>query len=111
MSARNTNGNAKDVLCGLKMHTVVVLQTQSQAVGKSMTLYRKHCCERRCNMAKNLDAEAFMVGYEKGMRDAVMMREDADGCKGCAFEDVESWQPPCTLCKRNHKDYWRSKKV
>ena len=40
-------------------------------------------------MSKNLDAEAFMAGYEKGMRDAVMMKEDADGCKGCAFENVE----------------------
>ena len=62
-------------------------------------------------MAKNLDAAAFMEGYEKGMRDAVMMKEDADGCKGCAFENVESWQPPCTMCKRNCKDYWRAKKV
>ena len=62
-------------------------------------------------MAKNLDAVAFIEGYEKAKRDAVMMKEDADGCVGCAFEDVESWQPPCTLCKRNHKDYWRSKKV
>ena len=62
-------------------------------------------------MAKNLDAEAFTAGYEKGIRDAMMMKEDADGCKGCAFEDVESWQPPCTMCKRNCKDYWRAKKV
>lgn len=62
-------------------------------------------------MVKNLDSEVFRVGYEKGMRDAMMMKEDADGCVGCNFEDVESWQPPCTMCKRNNKDYWRTKKV
>ena len=39
------------------------------------------------------------------------MKEDADGCVGCAFEDVESWQLPCTMCKRNCKDYWRAKMV
>lgn len=55
--------------------------------------------------------EAFEVGYSKGFQRAIMMKEDADGCVGCAFEDVETWQPPCTMCKRNSKDFWRAKKV
>lgn len=59
--------------------------------------------------------EEYNRGFEQGLIqgrfDAMAMKEDADGCVGCAFEDVESWQPPCTLCKRNCKDYWRAKKV
>lgn len=31
----------------------------------------------------------------------------ADGCQGCAFEDVEEWEMPCRKCKQNCKDYWR----
>ena len=61
-------------------------------------------------MENNLDREAFITGYKKGKRDTEAMIEDADGCVGCAFEDVESWQPPCSMCKRNCKDYWRAKK-
>ena len=53
----------------------------------------------------------FKEGYDKGMRDAVMMREDADGCVGCAFRDRDSWEMPCDKCKRNCKDYWRVEKV
>ena len=33
----------------------------------------------------------------------------ADGCKGCAFEDKQEWELPCTICSRNCKDYWRAK--
>lgn len=36
-------------------------------------------------------------------------REDADGCTGCKFTDVETWDLPCRECKRNSKDYWREK--
>lgn len=61
-------------------------------------------------MENSLDSEAFITGYKKGMRDAAMMKENADGCVGCSFEDTESWQPPCSMCKRNCKDYWRAKK-
>lgn len=32
----------------------------------------------------------------------------ADGCKGCAFIDVEEWEEPCKRCRRNYKDYWRA---
>ena len=59
----------------------------------------------------NKDGKAYLQGYEAGKKRAFAMRENADGCKGCAFEDVEPWQPPCTMCKRNSKDYWRAKKV
>ena len=31
----------------------------------------------------------------------------ADGCMGCAFIDIEEWEEPCRMCKRNCKDYWR----
>ena len=36
---------------------------------------------------------------------------DADGCCGCAFEDVNEWELPCSKCKRGCKDYWRAKVV
>lgn len=59
--------------------------------------------------------EEYNRGFEQGLIqgrfDAMIMKEDADGCVGCAFEDVESWQQPCSMCKRNCKDYWRAKKV
>ena len=32
-----------------------------------------------------------------------------DGCKGCAFIDVEDWEMPCLECKQNKTDYWRAK--
>ena len=34
---------------------------------------------------------------------------NADGCKGCAFEEIEEWEMPCCKCKRSCKDYWRAK--
>ena len=52
---------------------------------------------------KELDA------YKKGYSDAVTMKENADGCRGCAFESISEWEMPCTKCKRNSKDYWRAK--
>lgn len=36
-------------------------------------------------------------------------RQDADGCGGCAFQDVKEWEMPCSKCKRNAKDYWTRK--
>lgn len=36
-------------------------------------------------------------------------KENADGCVGCAFEDVEELEMPCKKCKRACKDYWRAK--
>ena len=36
-------------------------------------------------------------------------RQDADGCGGCAFQDVKEWNMPCLHCKRIAKDYWRKK--
>ncbi len=32
-----------------------------------------------------------------------------DGCRGCAFEDLDEWELPCCECKQNKKDYWRAK--
>ena len=53
----------------------------------------------------------FEAGYMQGTLDTFAMKEDADGCRGCAFEGVNSWEVPCHMCKRNTKDYWRAKKV
>ena len=57
--------------------------------------------------------EAFQRGYEqgfiKGKEDAFRMKENADGCKGCAFEDRNSWEMPCEKCCNNNKNYWRAK--
>ena len=49
----------------------------------------------------------YARGYAQGLIDARVMKEDADGCTGCAFEQVNSWELPCRGCKRNAKDYWR----
>lgn len=64
-------------------------------------------------MSSAVEAQAYNNGFKdglsKGRCDALSMKEDADGCLWCAFEQVESWQPPCSMCKRNSKDYWRAK--
>ena len=66
-------------------------------------------------MNSAVEIQAYNNGYRDGLRkgrmDSTLMKEDADGCMGCAFEDVEAWQPPCSMCKRNCKDYWRAKNV
>ena len=41
--------------------------------------------------------------------EAILERNKADGCVGCAFWNKESWDMPCKECKRNCKDYWRAK--
>ena len=63
--------------------------------------------------AKELMAfdSGYAQGLEQGRKQAFAMKENSDGCKGCAFEQVESWQLPCDRCKRNSKDYWRAKVV
>lgn len=59
--------------------------------------------------------EAFQRGYEqgftKGKEEAFRMKENSEGCVGCAFEDVNSWEMPCDRCCNNNKNYWRKKKV
>ena len=61
------------------------------------------------------ERDAYNLGYFegklKGKLDAELMKLNADGCVGCAFEHVEEWEMPCAKCKRNCKDYWRAKKV
>lgn len=51
----------------------------------------------------------YEKGYERGRDEILAMKENADGCCGCAFEHVEPWELPCRKCKRNSKDYWRKK--
>ena len=45
----------------------------------------------------------------KDIIQAVIDKEKADGCLGCAYEDTEEWCMPCSKCKRNCKDYYRVK--
>ena len=33
----------------------------------------------------------------------------ADGCKGCEHEGKPEYKPPCSLCRRACKDYWKHK--
>lgn len=56
--------------------------------------------------AKDL-VPSIIDAYEKGKRDALNMKENADRCVGCAFTECEPWELPCAKCKRNAKDYWR----
>lgn len=51
----------------------------------------------------------FAIKYLKEGLDKAKEQYLADGCRGCAFSDVEEWQEPCRMCKRNCKDYWRAK--
>lgn len=45
--------------------------------------------------------------YEQGYNDGLNDQESR--CTGCAFEDVNEWEMPCSKCKRACKDYWRKK--
>lgn len=60
-----------------------------------------------------LEKEAYDRGYAQGIiqgrLDAKTMKENSDGCIGCAFVNVNSWEMPCEKCKRNAYDYWKSK--
>ena len=38
--------------------------------------------------------------------EAIIERDKADGCSGCAYEGTKPWKMPCSECKRNCKDYW-----
>ena len=40
--------------------------------------------------------------------EAIIGREKADGCVGCAFRGRDEWEMPCSRCKRNCNDYWRA---
>lgn len=59
------------------------------------------------------ETEAYYRGYTHGVIqgrvDARVLKANADGCSGCAFEMTEPWQMPCDRCKRNCMDYWRAK--
>ena len=52
--------------------------------------------------------DAIEKAYNLGRQDG-LEKSNADGCRYCAFEDVEEWEMPCNKCKRNCKDYWRKK--
>ena len=39
----------------------------------------------------------------------IIARQSADGCEGCKYGDNEEWDPPCSMCQRSKKDYWRPK--
>lgn len=76
----------------MKNDAVVVLDSGfGTHPGESDLVYRN----------RKMYAELAINALEKQM---------ADGCVGCAFEDVEEWEMPCRKCKRACKDYWRAKK-
>lgn len=62
---------------------------------------------------KEIDAydKGYEYGLAQGKMDAAIMHDEACGCTGCAFEDVNEWEMPCAKCSRGCKDYWRAKKV
>ena len=43
--------------------------------------------------------------------EAIIERDKANGCSGCAYWKVEEWEMPCAKCERNCKDYWRRAEV
>jgi hypothetical protein len=59
-----------------------------------------------------IPAYAFVEALEKAedLLAEAEKREEADGCQGCEFTDVEEWEMPCAKCKRACKDYWRPAK-
>ena len=61
-------------------------------------------------MIEQLENVIYKKGVEEGKRIVYQNRKDADGCIGCLFDDVESWEMPCAKCQRNCVDYWREKK-
>ena len=52
-----------------------------------------------------VDVDPWAIRVLKKVMDTYL----ADGCDKCAFEDVEEWELPCRICRRNCKDYWRAK--
>lgn len=71
--------------------------------------------QKRGGIMTEKEVEAYNRGYAQGRVqgrvDARVMKENADGCRGCAFIDVYEWEMPCAKCSRNCKDYWRAKEV
>jgi hypothetical protein len=57
------------------------------------------------NIKSSIDVAPWAVQELQNILAAYM----ADGCVGCAFEDKEEWELPCTICSRNCEDYWRAK--
>ena len=54
-----------------------------------------------------------MKDYEDlSLREFIKMyikQQQADGCVGCKYIELEEWDMPCKECKRSKKDYWRCK--
>ena len=57
------------------------------------------------HIRSSVDVDPWAIKELRKALDAYL----ADGCSGCAFEDKEEWELPCTICSRNCKDYWRAK--
>ena len=56
------------------------------------------------HIKSSADVDLWAIAELKRVLDAYL----ADGCVGCAFEDVSEWELPCRKCERNSKDYWRA---
>ena len=35
----------------------------------------------------------------------------SDGCTGCEFVEINSWEMPCKACVRKTLDYWRARNI
>ena len=57
------------------------------------------------HIRSSVDVDPWAIKELRKVLDAYL----ADGCCGCAFEDVAEWEMPCQKCKRNCKDFWRAR--
>ena len=66
---------------------------------------KNHCKEFCTDKGSiwNVDIEALDMAIK------ALDRQNADGCTGCTFANVEEWEMPCVRCKRGCKDYWGAK--
>lgn len=69
------------------------------------------CFKTEFKMLSSTEAlNAYELGYAQGAKYGRTTRENANGCIGCAFSNVEEWEMPCAKCSRGCKDYWRARK-
>lgn len=77
-------------------------EQEAKEILTQVPLYRYEC-----ELEKSRQSELFEA-LNMGVK--ALEKGTADGCDGCAFENVNEWELPCAKCKRNSKDYWRAKR-
>ncbi len=63
-----------------------------------------------CEKAKISESALWSINDALNHVISALEQQEADGCQGCAFTDVEEWEMPCAKCRRACKDYWRPAK-